>query len=282
MNNKIFIILSGGFLALFSLTLFHPAGPVQKRLAQKELPIKAADRTEVFGITRLPSGSLSGAPERKAENKPRPQPLRTPKEDTSTEDGKPVLEDVSFTAQAPTGDWKDIRQQDACEEASSLMAVKWARGESLDPSTAEKDILDIVDFEAKNYGSYLDTSAADTAERILSGYFHFNNYKISKDMTLEGIKKELYRGNILVAPADGQKLGNPYFTAPGPERHMLVIIGYDPAAREFITNDPGTRRGEHYRYGEDVLYGALRDYGTGYALPIPEVHKDAIIVSPEK
>ena len=77
---------------------------------------------------------------------------------------------------------------------------------------------------------------------------------------------------------NGQKLGNPFFTAPGPERHMLVVIGYDPEKLEFITNDPGTRQGEAYRYPVNVLWLAIRDYPTGDHEPITEVVKKMIVI----
>lgn len=83
----------------------------------------------------------------------------------------------------------------------------------------------------------------------------------------------------MVVPTNGRALGNPNFTAPGPERHMLVLIGYDPETKEFITNDPGTRQGRHYRYHEEVLFSAIRDYPTGDRVPITSVSKPGIIVS---
>ncbi len=59
---------------------------------------------------------------------------------------------------------------------------------------------------------------------------------------------------------------------------MLVIRGYDQANKEFITNDSGTRRGELYRYNEEVLYQAIRDYLTGYHKPIDKVEKVMMVV----
>lgn len=191
---------------------------------------------------------------------------------------KDVLLSVPFTAQAPTGNWKDPRQQDACEEASSLMAVKWTRGETIDPLGAEREILDIVAFEEKNYGVSHDTSAADTAERIIKGYFGYENFRVEENMDLSEIKKELFKGYVVIVPVNGQALGNPYFTQPGPERHMLVIIGYDSRRRQFIANDSGTRRGAKYRYTEDILYAALRDYPTGDHVPLTERKKSMIVV----
>ena len=85
-------------------------------------------------------------------------------------------------------------------------------------------------------------------------------------------------GNIVIVPANGRVIGNPYFNPPGPARHMVVIRGYDPVTKEFITNDPGTERGENYRYPEAVLYNGIRDYPTGYHKPIVEDKKVMIVV----
>ena len=65
---------------------------------------------------------------------------------------------------------------------------------------------------------------------------------------------------------------------PGPERHNLVIRGYDPTNGEFITNDNGTKRGEAYRYKSDVLISAIRDYPTGDRNPITEIRRAMIVV----
>jgi hypothetical protein len=63
---------------------------------------------------------------------------------------------------------------------------------------------------------------------------------------------------------------------------MLVIRGYDPATKEFITNDPGTRKGEGYRYPEQIIYAAWRDYPSGDHEPILNINKNMIVVMPIK
>ncbi|OGZ60575.1 MAG: hypothetical protein A2919_01705 [Candidatus Spechtbacteria bacterium RIFCSPLOWO2_01_FULL_43_12] len=190
-----------------------------------------------------------------------------------------ILLNVPFSSQAPFGNWDDTRQQDGCEEVSVIMAVRWARGQGLTLAEAEQEIIAISDWEQANYGQFHDSSAKDTVERIFRGYFGFTKTRLVYDITVEDIKSELYKGNLVIVSTNGKKLNNPYFTDGGPDNHMFPVIGYDPNTKEFITNDNGTRRGEKYRYHENVLKSALRDYPTGYHEPNPYIRTAMIVVS---
>lgn len=188
-----------------------------------------------------------------------------------------VLLDVPFTVQAPFGGWADARQDYGCEEASILMAMRWVRGETLSPAQAEQEIIALSDFEKEQYGDFHDTSAQDTL-KVLKAYFNYENAFVKYDIGTEDIKAELAQGNVVIVPIDGTKVGNPYYTPPGPPKHKIVIRGYDDATQEFITNDSGTKRGEEYRYGYDVLEGALLDYPTGIDEPIAEIRTAMIVI----
>lgn len=194
-----------------------------------------------------------------------------------------VKQNVAFVSQAPTGNWKDPRQQDACEEASAWMAVAWARGEKLESGVkAEKKIVEIADWQKKNYGEFHDTSIKDTADRILSEFFKFDDYEIINDVTIEQLKSKLHENKIVIIAADGKKLSNPNFLNGGPDRHMLLLIGYDPLTDEFIANDPGTRLGAGYRYKATIIDQALRDYPTGHHEPITTTLRNAIVIEQDK
>lgn len=181
---------------------------------------------------------------------------------TSTITKQYVLHDVPFTSQAPTGNWSDPRQQDGCEEASLLMAWFWISNTSLSGRAAEEKIIDIAEFEKKNYQNYINTSPEDTA-RLMRDYFGHQKISIKRKIAANDIKLELEQGRLVIIPAYGKALNNPNFTNGGPVHHMLLIRGYDEKKKEFITNDPGTRKGEEYRYSYNTIMNAIFDYPSG-------------------
>ncbi|NTU99109.1 hypothetical protein HGA64_03835 [Candidatus Falkowbacteria bacterium] len=198
--------------------------------------------------------------------------------DAAQEGGKKILLDVPFTSQAPFGGWSDLRQEDGCEEASSLMAVKWALGEKLPPDEALDKIIGSSDYTQKKYYEYRDISPVDTVNWIIKDYFNYQNAAVKYNVTMSEVIAELKKGNLIAAPMNGQALHNPFFTQPGPINHMLVIRGYDPIKSTFITNDPGTRHGELYEYDAKALYDAIRAYPTGSHEINKSAKKDIIVI----
>lgn len=191
---------------------------------------------------------------------------------------KIILQNVNFTSQAPFSQWTDLRQEDGCEEASSFMAVKWAMGQSFTKQDALDSILGSSTFTQKKYGEYRDISTDDTLNWIIKDYFNYQNAAIKKNTTVASIISELEKGNVIIAAMNGQELYNPNFVQPGPPHHMLLVKGYNPVKKVFITNDPGTRKGDSYEYNVDVLYKAIRDYKTGFKEPNTKVVKDVIVI----
>lgn len=163
---------------------------------------------------------------------------------------------VPFTPQAPYAVWDDLHNE-ACEEASMLMADAYIRRKPLNAHLMEQGILNLVKWQNQN-GYTVDVTAAETV-KILSDYFQLSSRLITNP-TVADIRAELEAGRIIIVPAAGRRLGNPNFRQPGPLYHMLVIRGYDPARDEFITNDPGTRKGEKYRYKTSVFLAANHDW----------------------
>ena len=169
---------------------------------------------------------------------------------------------VPFMVQAPFAEWSDPVFQDACEEASLVMAEAWVSKKTLTKEEAKERIQALAQYQKKIYGHSVDTSIEDT-EKLLQDFLKVMTSEVKRGVAIQDIKEALVIEKIVIVPTDGRKLGNPNFKAPGPPRHMLVIIGYDDATKEFIVNDPGTRKGEDYRYDQSILYDAMLDYPTG-------------------
>ncbi len=186
---------------------------------------------------------------------------------------------VPFTSQAPLGEWSDERQQDGCEEASVVMAMAWVNGEkTIAKAEWLKRILALSDFEEEKYGEYRDVALKDMVSWMFNDYFGYEKIAIKPVASSSAILRELERGNIVLIPTNGRALKNPNFKSPGPEEHMILIKGYDYKMEQFITNDPGTRLGENYRYSPTVIFNAIRPYETGYKLPFPKVLVREMIV----
>lgn len=163
---------------------------------------------------------------------------------------------VPFTSQAPYANW-DEKHEEACEEASLIMVKYYLDGKNLNKDIAEKEIQNLIKFQLEKYGDYRDSDATGIIQ-LAEDYYKINNLKAVYDFSKEDIKKELAKGRPIIIPAAGRLLGNPNFTAPGPLYHNLVLTGYEGDI--VITNDPGTRKGEGYRYDIDVLFGAIHDF----------------------
>lgn len=168
---------------------------------------------------------------------------------------KEVLIDVPFTVQAPFGEWSE-KAEESCEEACILMIHHFLEKTLLTPSIAQKELDELIDFQIKKYGDYKHSNASQIAK--LAEDFYGYKGEVIYNFSIDDIKEELAKGNPVIIPAAGQLLGNPYFTPPGPVYHNLVLRGYNKT--QFITNDPGTKRGEGYKYSYDVLYNAIHDW----------------------
>ena len=193
--------------------------------------------------------------------------------------GSIYLSGVPFTTQAPFGDWSDLRQEEACEEASVLMAIHWARFDAtLTPSEALSEILAITNWETATFGYHHDTGAADTAQRLFKQWFGYDKVSVQGDINTSDIVRELQAGHLVLVPIQGSLIGNPYY-AGTVERHMIVINGYDAASDEFIAHDPGTRYGNDIRFTRTNVDRALRDYTSGIYAPIGEERTAMIVVS---
>lgn len=98
--------------------------------------------------------------------------------------------------------------------------------------------------------------------------------EVVRNFSEDTIKNALTQNKLVLAPVNGRLLGNPYFQTPGPIYHMFVIKGYDE--KSFIVNEPGTKRGQDYRYTFETINNAIGDYNHDTKETDPD--KPAIII----
>lgn len=162
-----------------------------------------------------------------------------------------------FYSQAPEGDWSQP-WQDACEEASLILAHYGMKGESLTQAEFKQLVLDMVDWEMEHFG-YFESTTVDQVVQMYEGFFEDAfEVKVIDNPTVDDMKAELAQGHLIVAPFAGRQLGNPFYSGEGPYYHMMVMKGYDE--KHFITNDVGTKRGENFIYDYQTILDSMHDY----------------------
>ncbi len=179
-------------------------------------------------------------------------------EEIKKDEGEEINLNIPFTSQAPTANWEQP-YQDACEEATLLMVdYYYTKKEFPSPEEVEIILQEMIQWQEENWEGHEHLPIVKLKE-FVEEYYHYQT-EIVYDLNVEKIKNYLKEGKPVIVPANGQKLDNPYFTNEGPEYHMLVIKGY--LDNKFITNDPGTKRGEDFIYTTDNLLNSIADWDT--------------------
>lgn len=172
---------------------------------------------------------------------------------------------VPFVSRAPFGNWA-YPYQGYCEEASVVMAAHYIWKLPLTPEIADTEMGIIKSYEELVLGGrYDDTNMEETAN-ILKSLYGFSNIQVKPTSSAEDIKKELMDGNLVIVPVAGRLLNNPYYVFPGPLYHVVLVRGFYDNKKVFITNDPGTRRGNGLWYDQGVLFNAIHDWNNGNVL----------------
>lgn len=184
---------------------------------------------------------------------------------------KMVIE-VPFSPQAPHANW-DAPYQEACEEMALIMGIYFLEGKELTPEIADREIQDLVKWETEN--GYPEDVTLEQLNQIGCEYYEACTNYVINQVTTEVIKEEIAKGNPVILPAAGRRLLNPYFSGDGPWYHMLIVTGYD--RNEFITNDPGTKRGRGYKYKYDRLVNAIHDW-TGVKEDIEKGQRKMMVI----
>lgn len=178
---------------------------------------------------------------------------------------------IPFSPQAPSANWDQLHEE-SCEEMSLIMVHHFLAGTPLAREQAEREIQEMVQWETK-HGFPQDVTVGELG-KIAEQYYGYRS-RITIEPTVNDLKRELTDGHPVIVPAAGRDLGNPYFSGEGPWYHMLVLRGY--GFWGFVTNDPGTKRGEGYVYRFSTLMDAIHDW-TGVKEEIRKGRRAVLII----
>lgn len=167
--------------------------------------------------------------------------------------------DVPFTTQAPQGNWAEP-WQNACEETSIIMISNFYAGETLTPQKAREEILRVFEVKNREFDQSHDESMERIAEIVDEADLNWRA-RVVVDPSLDDIRGELAAGRPVIIPVYAPKLtSNPSYGFKDVDYHVFVLSGYDDTQRQFIAQDPGTSRGQNFRYGYDEIMAAIHDF----------------------
>lgn len=241
MNKKYYILIIASFLTAALLAGFF--------LLNKKLLPEKINNTEIS----LPTIDEETKPDTQAETT---DAISAENKNITKPVPKSLSLEVPFISQAPYAVW-DTFHEDACEEASLIMIEYFKKGTSaITKETVEKEIQDMTKYETSvGLGPSITLAQLNI---VALNYYQLSNGKVVENSTVDNIKAEILAGRPVIIPVAGKILPNPNFRNGGPVYHMLVIKGFNETG--FITNDPGTRKGNNFWYTYNVLMNAIHDW----------------------
>lgn len=108
-----------------------------------------------------------------------------------------------FYSQAPHGDWS-FPWQEACEEASLLLAANVYGKHNWTLEEFNTEILEMVEWQKEKFGTYLDTTVAQTAQ-IANEYLKLETVT-HENPTYEDVRKILNKGHFILMFFSGKEL----------------------------------------------------------------------------
>jgi len=172
-----------------------------------------------------------------------------------------LILDVPYINEAPdgnfSGNWKN-----ACEEASMTMVENYYLGNKFVSIKEAMDAMQkLFNYQDRLYGSNADSDAQRTTEIINNNL----NYTatIIENPSIEQIRKQIQKKQPVISLHYGFDLHNPNipFAVYGSYYHVVVVVGYDDTAKEFVVHDDGDQKyGANHRYGYDLFINSLHDF----------------------
>lgn len=178
---------------------------------------------------------------------------------------------VPFFSQAPDGN-RNEPYQNACEEASIVLAYYYIKGLNPSKSQYRKDLLNLMVWEQENLWHHKDTTIQEFLI-LIKKYLSIQSSYILNNPSVNDIKKLIFEWKIIVAPFRGKMIGNPHYALGWPDYHVMVINWY--TADKFITQDVGTIRWKDRYYDISTIMNAM---GNGNKKELDKNEKRIIVM----
>lgn len=166
---------------------------------------------------------------------------------------------VPFVSQAPLTVWDDTHKT-LQEEALLFMVMQYYAGIPgvIDSAVADTALLAMIDAETvAGLGENLMVSEFG----IFAEFYSSMKFTVVESPTIDQIKTYISSGTPILVPVATEKMNNEFYLNDAAPYHYVIIRGYDD--ENFITNDPGTRRGENYSYAQSIIMEAMGDWNGG-------------------
>lgn len=162
-----------------------------------------------------------------------------------------------YYAQAPDGNWR-LPWSMLCSEANLVLAAYASKGKPLSKQQFTDDMLAMIPVQEKAFGTYFSIPMRDLKWLYDTMYPDAGRAWILDNPSIEDIKSQIAKGNLIIAPTAGRLLNNPFFINGWPRFHTILIVWYDE--RYFYVNEVGMSNWADFKYTHDTVMYAMHDF----------------------
>ena len=178
---------------------------------------------------------------------------------------KEKILDVKFYSQFPLdiATWKkyDEPYQNFCEEASLLNWYYYLVWKEPDLKQYNKDLLKLKEIEDLLFEWWYKHTSLEENLQVLIAFQEEKQkiyWEILKNPTIEDIKENISKWNLVIAPLYWKWLTNPYFKNWWPVYHNILIKGYKDDI--FITNEVWVSKWDWFKYKQEEIIKNIHNF----------------------
>lgn len=165
-----------------------------------------------------------------------------------------------YYSQAPDNNRK-LPWSMLCSEANLVLAAYAVQDKELSKQQFKEEMLAMIPIQEKSFGTYFSIPMRDLKGLYDTMYPQAGNARILENPSIDDMKSELAKGNLIIAPTAGKLLHNRFFVNGWPVFHTILIVWYDE--KYFYVNEVGMSNGKNFKYTHDTVMYAMHDFVKG-------------------